>query len=86
MVYHAAFGPDGRRIVIARDDGQAQILELHPDDRPAADLEALAHVLSGQRLHATGDLMPIEAEVLLRDWKALRARYPRQFAATTPGD
>jgi hypothetical protein len=43
-------------------------------------------VLSGYRLHATGDLMPVESEVLLGDWKALRARYPRQFAATTPGD
>jgi hypothetical protein len=43
-------------------------------------------VLSGYWLHATGDLMPVESEVLLGDWKALRARYPRQFAATTPGD
>jgi WD40 repeat protein/serine/threonine protein kinase len=81
MVYHACFSPDGRRIVIARDDGQAQILEIVPDNRPVGDLVALAQVLSGRRVHAAGDLMPVEPDVLLREWKSLKARYPRQFAA-----
>jgi tetratricopeptide (TPR) repeat protein len=55
------------------------VRDFKPDTRPAAELVTLAGVLTGRRLQE-GEEVPQEAGELATAWKALEAKYPRDFA------
>jgi WD40 repeat protein/tetratricopeptide (TPR) repeat protein len=68
-----AFGPDGRLVRLETDDwGTSRVLDLAADDRPASDLIAWAGLLSGQRLDASGGLLPMGAVEFRGAWEAAR--------------
>jgi WD40 repeat protein/tetratricopeptide (TPR) repeat protein len=71
----ATFSPDSRRVVYG-SGGVAALWDLAPDERPAEDLQALARLLTGHKLHATGDLVPEEPDALQRAWGDWCQRYP----------
>jgi hypothetical protein len=51
------------------------VWELHPEDRPAEDLERLAELLGGSRIGADGgSRVPLDAPALRRLWERLRSR------------
>ena len=63
IIVKAAFAPDGRRFVTATDQGQARIWELAREPRPAAELDLLAQLLTGQRLD------PLAGPAALDTWE-----------------
>jgi WD40 repeat protein len=77
----ARFSLDGRRVVLLSGSG-AQSWDLRPDTRPIEDLVALAQLVGGQRIDATGGAVPLTLEELRKAWEALRAKYPEDFSAS----
>jgi WD40 repeat protein len=75
---HTAFTADSRQVVGA-DSITWRAWDLHPDDRPAADLVLLTQLLAGYRLDAADGLVLLDAETLGTIWQTLRARYPDDF-------
>jgi Flp pilus assembly protein TadD len=75
-----AFSPDGRRVLTACDEGA--VWDLPHDDRPVAELQRLAALLSGQRLDPRVVSVRVEPAELAATWDWLRPRYPSDFAAT----
>jgi hypothetical protein len=82
FVAHAAFSPDGRRVVTASHGKTARVWDLTPDDRPAEDLLALAQLWSGRRIDPAGALVPLTAEEIAQTWQKLRPRYPQDFTVS----
>jgi len=81
-ITYATFGPDPHRVLTASADGTAQLWDLGPDDRPAADLERLAHLLAGCRIDADRtSMVPLDAARMRELWTELRAKYPGEFGA-----
>src|SRR5207248_1580766 len=62
-------------------DGRPWADDLPADDRPAADLVALARVLTGQRIDDSGGLARLAAADLRESWAKLRDAYPADFTA-----
>ena len=56
-------------------DGSSSTCDLRPDGRPAAELQALAQLLTGCRV-AGISLQPLEPSELQTAWQALRQRCP----------
>jgi hypothetical protein len=81
-VWAVAFSPDGGRVLTGCEDNTARVWDLRPDERPAADVQALAQLLSGHAFHATGALLPLTGEQLQRLWDDLRQRYPEEFTVS----
>src|SRR5262249_54773548 len=75
------FSPDGRHLLCpgTSPDAAARISSLEPDPSPAPDLTALADLLSGGRIDATGGISPVPPDRLLAEWKTLSARDPERF-------
>jgi eukaryotic-like serine/threonine-protein kinase len=78
-VTSAAFSPDSRRVVTGCEDGGARVWDLSPDDRPLADLAALASLLSGRTVDEHGAERAADAQTLGRAWATFRSRYPDSF-------
>jgi tetratricopeptide (TPR) repeat protein/tRNA A-37 threonylcarbamoyl transferase component Bud32 len=57
----------------------AHFWRLPADDRPVADWERLAQVLSSRTLDDTGGLTPLEPEGFGSAWRAMRGKYPADF-------
>jgi hypothetical protein len=81
-VPHAAFAPDGLRVVTASLDKTARLWDLAPDNRPAEDWLALVQLLSGRRVDASGALVPLTAEEFTQIWQKLHPRYPQEFTVS----
>src|SRR5262249_49639851 len=82
-VFHAAFSPDGRRIVTASDDRTARVWASPiGDDREWKDWIRLAQMLSGTRIDQGGQLVPITPAEFRDAWQALREKYPDDFVAS----
>jgi WD40 repeat protein/tetratricopeptide (TPR) repeat protein len=81
VVTQAVFAPDGRRVVTTSQDRTARVWDVAPDDRPAEDLVALARLLSGREVDASGALVPVAAAEVRDAWQSLRPRYPADFDA-----
>jgi WD40 repeat protein/serine/threonine protein kinase len=83
------FSPDGRLVLSVTRNGKVWRwdLGLTPDNRPTADLLALAQLLDGHRLDTAGGFVPVETATLQNLWQRLQARYPRGFrvAEDAPG-
>jgi WD40 repeat protein len=82
-VLQASFSPNGSRLLTASQDKTARIWDVTGDDRPWEDLLLLSHVLSGQRIDATG--ANVAAEISEAEWQRLRQRYPDAFAPARGG-
>ena len=79
---HAAFSPDGRRVVTASADHTARVWDIPSDDRDEADLILLAHLLSGSRVETSGALVPLTPKEFRDAWQALGEKYPGDFVAS----
>ncbi len=80
QVREAWFRPDGGQILTAGDDDMARLWAFVPDDRPAEDLTALAHLYAGRRIDPTGALTPLPPADTRALWQRLRRQYPADFA------
>jgi WD40 repeat protein len=78
LVLHAAFSPDGRRIVTASDT--ARVWDLPLDERPAEDLIRLAEVLAGYSLDEQGGMNPLDRDSWSQRWETLHRKYPAPSA------
>jgi tetratricopeptide (TPR) repeat protein len=87
-VNHAAFSPDGRRVLTA-DGRTARVWDadtwepVAPREGDAKDLIALAHLLSGMQVDRSGDLVPLTRDQLRAAWQDLRPRYPDAFVCSS---
>jgi WD40 repeat protein/tetratricopeptide (TPR) repeat protein len=80
-VRHTAFSPDGLRVLTASRDGTARIWILPTAlDRPFADLDGLARMLSQLRIEGAGSSARLESAEFREAWERLQPRYPADFA------
>lgn len=82
-VYQAVFSPDSRQLGILSGASSAEVWRLSPDPRPLADLEALAHLLSGRRLSPSGALEDLDRTTLIELRRRLLRDFPDDFRTTT---
>jgi WD40 repeat protein/serine/threonine protein kinase len=79
-VHEADWSPDGLSLIVhGAQPGQVRLLDLRPDERPAADLARLASLVAGSEVDAVGGLAPLSADALARRLEQMRARYPQDF-------
>lgn len=76
------FSSDGVRLLSARGEGTAFVVPVPHDGRPVGELVRIARILSGREVNPQGAIVPLEPDVLTRDWAILRARYPADFDST----
>jgi serine/threonine protein kinase/WD40 repeat protein/tetratricopeptide (TPR) repeat protein len=67
----ATLSADGRRIALIHDDYTVELRDLNADDRPVADLVALAETLAGRRVSPTAGLQPLPAGAIKAGWARL---------------
>jgi eukaryotic-like serine/threonine-protein kinase len=79
--YPVRFSPDGQWLV-STSGGRAQLWNLPPDNRPIEDLVALAELLAGRSIAASGDFNSPSVSALTKSWERLRSKYPETFAAS----
>jgi WD40 repeat protein len=79
-IQQAVFEEDGEVVRLTGMGRTVWMLDLHSDDRPAADLASLAWLLSGNRIDPDRGPLPLETDVLRRTWEGLHERYPEDFA------
>jgi WD40 repeat protein/serine/threonine protein kinase len=76
-VHEAAFSADGSSLIVhGALPGQVRLVDLRPDERPAADLARLASVMAGSEVDAVGGLAPLSAATIARRLQAMQAKYP----------
>jgi len=66
--YLLAFPPDGSHLVPCANDATTCRWALPSDTRPADQLRRLAQLLAGQRIDASGSLVPLSREQLRAAW------------------
>jgi WD40 repeat protein len=82
-VQQASFSPDGKRLLVACDDGTATLWSLEPDARPAADLRRLAELMAWNVIDEFDSVIPADDTALAKSWRELVAQYPREFPKLT---
>jgi WD40 repeat protein len=84
-LWHARLFSDGQRLVTGINQERAWLWRLPVDPRPAADLSALASLLTGQLPEhgeeARGSQLSTGRKVSAH-WRELKGRYPATFAIT----
>jgi WD40 repeat protein len=78
-VQQATFSPDGRRLLVACDDGAATVWSLEPDRRPAADLLRLAELMAWSVIDEFDSVIEAKSDVLTAAWRALVRKHPGHF-------
>jgi WD40 repeat protein/predicted Zn-dependent protease len=79
---YLSFDPAGRLVTGETADPQTRrTWDLVPDGRPVAELLALAQLLAGVKLDATGSEVVCDAEELRTAWRDLPKKHPRDFSA-----
>jgi hypothetical protein len=63
----------------------SRLWELPVDPRPVEDLLALANLVAGHYLDATGTPEPLDAPALSNLWTRLEAKYPEEFRGPLDG-
>lgn len=81
-----AFTADGRRLVLALENGDAHAWNLVPEPRPTEDLVRLAQVLAGQEIDPRGGAGPADGAATAAAWARLRRSYPADFRRTARQD
>jgi WD40 repeat protein/serine/threonine protein kinase len=76
------FSPDGQRLVAINGE-RAQLWNLPPDNRSIEDLVALAELLAGRHLDASGDFTSPPGPAITNTFARLRSKYPDTFAASS---
>jgi WD40 repeat protein len=69
------------RLLVARPNGPESLYELDPDDRPTADLVALAELLSSRHVTAGGLVQGLGPAAYREAWAAGRERFAADRAA-----
>jgi WD40 repeat protein/tRNA A-37 threonylcarbamoyl transferase component Bud32 len=80
VVRLVTFSPDGRRVFTAGHAPNARVWDLTPDARAPDDLLLLARLLAARQRDASGALGVLDARAERRAWRALRQKYPADFA------
>ena len=76
-----AFSSQAELLTVAAEE-RAQLWLLPKDTRPVEDLVAIAELLAGRRLGASGRFVELPAAEARRSWEILEARYTVTFTAT----
>jgi tetratricopeptide (TPR) repeat protein len=71
---------DADRLLIRGIDGLT-VYDLAADERPAAELRALAQLLSGRHVNAAGTIQALPAEAYEESWRQARARFAADWGA-----
>jgi hypothetical protein len=77
-VFHAAVSRDGRRVITTCGDMRGRVWEVGADRRPTADWLLLIQFFAG-KMDNFGGVQPQTPAEMQSAWKALRARFPRDF-------
>ena len=62
---------DGEVARLTGSGGSEWTLDMHGDNRPAADLENLAWLLLGAQIDPARGPLPLEPDVLKRNWERM---------------
>lgn len=84
VVTQMSFAADSRRALTIGEDRRLRVWSVGADDRPLADLQKMARLLSGRSLDEAGGEMPLSPEEFNHTWRELAAKYPAEFAAPQP--
>jgi tetratricopeptide (TPR) repeat protein len=83
-VVSAVFRPDGRQVAAVGYFDGANVWDLPLADRPVADTQRLAEVLSTQRIDPGAGAVSVPVAAMGRSWQRLRSRYPGDFVLRDP--
>jgi serine/threonine protein kinase/WD40 repeat protein/tetratricopeptide (TPR) repeat protein len=72
---------DADRFLVEREDGTRGLFTLTGDDRPAADLVALAELLSGRQVNPAGIVQGLGPAAYRTAWEGGRDRFAADWAA-----
>jgi WD40 repeat protein/tetratricopeptide (TPR) repeat protein len=77
------FSADGKRLFFIMTDGVIRKRELIAEERPCAELQNLAMVLSGHRIDESESIVSVDRATLKRAWQEHQAKHlPRDLAYT----
>jgi len=82
IIYQAIFDPQSRQLAVLSQAGSIEVWRLAPDDRPIADLEALAQLLSGRQITPRRSFEELDQGELLALHRRLTLNYPEAFQTT----
>jgi WD40 repeat protein/serine/threonine protein kinase len=75
-VIDVAFSRDSRQVLTASTDGTARLWDLHPEERPIADLLLLLQAFTGQQLDQSDGFEHLRPQQVRDCWERLRQRSP----------
>ncbi len=81
-VYEAIFSPDSRLLGILSGSAAVEVWRLDPDNRSLTELEALAQLLAGRRLNASGNVEDLDQTTLTALRRQLLQSNPPEFQTT----
>lgn len=81
-VYHAIFDSESRQFAFLNETDFIEVLNLSPDPRPTADLEALGQLLSGKLITPLRLAEELDDGALLKIHRELSFKYPAEFSTS----
>jgi WD40 repeat protein len=81
-VVFAALGLERQTAITASLDHTIRLWPLSVDNRPIQDLLSVAHLLSSQKIHERGGLVPLKSDEIINALRRLQAKYPSEFQVT----